>query len=126
MGVFWALLSVIIVTASQLALRHAMVLLPPVSSLQLLAHYLLTGQAGTLALFCGLFGYLLSMVCWFFALRRLPLARAYALMSLSYILVWAAAIALPGWHEAFSWRSLAGVVAIVAGVWVIFRRKAKT
>lgn len=50
------------------------------------------------------------MVCWYFALHQLPLAKAYALLSLSYILVWAAAIWLPGWHEPFHWRSLLGVL----------------
>lgn len=68
----------------------------------------------------GLLGYLLSMVCWYFALHRLPLSKAYALLSLSYILVWAAAIWLPGWHEPFYWQSLLGVAIIVAGVLTIF------
>lgn len=71
-----------------------------------------------LGLFFGLLGYLLSMVCWYFALHRLPLSKAYALLSLSYILVWAA-IWLPGWHEPFYWQSLLGV-AIIAGVLTIF------
>ena len=71
-------------------------------------------------LFFGLLGYLLSMVCWYFALHRLPLSKAYALLSLSYILVWAAAIWLPGWHEPFYWQSLLGVAIIVAGVLTIF------
>ncbi|MDU7187541.1 MAG: 4-amino-4-deoxy-L-arabinose-phospho-UDP flippase, partial [Klebsiella sp.] len=44
----------------------------------------------------------------------------YALLSLSYILVWAAAIWLPGWHEPFHWQSLLGVLLIVAGVLTIF------
>ena len=39
---------------------------------------------------------------------------------LSYILVWAAAIWLPGWHEPFYWQSLLGVAIIVAGVLTIF------
>ena len=38
----------------------------------------------------------------------------------SYILVWAAAIWLPGWHEPFYWQSLLGVTIIVAGVLTIF------
>lgn len=76
--------------------------------------------ARTFGLFFGLLGYLLSMVCWYFALHRLPLSKAYALLSLSYILVWAAAIWLPGWHEPFYWQSLLGVAIIVAGVLTIF------
>ncbi|MDK6769586.1 4-amino-4-deoxy-L-arabinose-phospho-UDP flippase, partial [Klebsiella aerogenes] len=47
-------------------------------------------------------------------------AKAYALLSLSYILVWATAIWLPGWHEPFYWQSLLGVLIIIAGVLTIF------
>ncbi|AGB77314.1 hypothetical protein D782_1299 [Enterobacteriaceae bacterium strain FGI 57] len=120
MGVIWALLSVVIVSASQLALRYAMVQLPPVASLRLFCNHLLTLQPGTLPLVAGLVGYLVSMICWFLALQRLPLSRAYALMSLSYVLVWAAAIVLPGWHESFSWLSFAGVMSLFVGVLLIF------
>ena len=35
-------------------------------------------RAGTFGLAFGLMGYLLSMVCWYFALHQLPLAKAYA------------------------------------------------
>ncbi|KNC95408.1 4-amino-4-deoxy-L-arabinose-phosphoundecaprenol flippase subunit ArnF [Trabulsiella odontotermitis] len=120
MGIIWALLSVVLVSAAQLTLRHAMLLLPPAASPELFLQHLLHATPGTLPLFVGLLGYLASMVCWYFALHRLPLFRAYALLSFSYILVWCAAIALPGWHEPFSWRALLGVVVIVAGVMVIF------
>lgn len=120
MGVIWALLSVVIVSASQLALRYAMVQLPPIASPLLFADHLLTLQPGTLPLVAGLVGYLASMICWFLALQRLLLFRAYALMSLSYVLVWGAAIALPGWHETFSWLSFAGVMSLFVGVLLIF------
>lgn len=124
MGVVWALLSVVIVSASQLALRYAMVQLPPVASPLLFCNHLLTLQPGTLPLVAGLVGYLVSMICWFLALQRLPLSRAYALMSLSYVLVWGAAIVLPGWHESFSWLSFAGVMSLFVGVLLIFSPRA--
>ncbi|HHG8770777.1 TPA: 4-amino-4-deoxy-L-arabinose-phosphoundecaprenol flippase subunit ArnF [Raoultella planticola] len=120
MGLFWALLSVGLVSAAQLLLRGAMIELPPLSGVLAFLNHLLHLRAGTFDLALGLSGYLLSMVCWYFALHRLPLAKAYALLSLSYILVWAAAIWLPGWHEPFHWRSLSGVLMIVAGVMTIF------
>jgi hypothetical protein len=44
-------------------------------------------------------GYVASMGCWYLALHRMALSKAYALLSLSYILVWGAAILLPGWGE---------------------------
>ena len=119
MGFFWALLSVGLVSAAQLLLRSAMVALPPLTDIVAFLQHLLHFQPGTFGLFFGLLGYLLSMVCWYFALHRLPLSKAYALLSLSYILVWAAAIWLPGWHEPFYWQSLLGVAIIVAGVLTI-------
>jgi undecaprenyl phosphate-alpha-L-ara4N flippase subunit ArnF len=125
MGVLWALLSVILVSAAQLTLRHAMLQLPPATSPELFLPHLLHAAPGSLPLLLGLLGYLASMVCWYFALHRMPLYRAYALLSLSYILVWAAAMTLPGWHEPFSWRALLGVVVIVAGVMVIFTPQKK-
>lgn len=74
--------------------------------------HLLHFDTGTLALLLGLLGYVASMACWFFALKRLPLAKAYALLSLSYMVVWLAAILLPGWHEPFSWRGLLGLLLL--------------
>lgn len=120
MGLIWALMSVALVSVAQLTLRVAMTTLPSVEQpLVFLLHLLHFGD-GTLALFLGLLGYVASMACWFFALKRLPLAKAYALLSLSYMVVWCAAIWLPGWHEPFSWRGLLGVVVIISGVITIF------
>lgn len=98
-GMVWALASVLLVSVAQLLLRYAMISLPPVSLSWEFVSVLLQPQKGTLALIVGLCGYLASMGCWYFALHRLPLSKAYALLSVSYILVWAAAIWLPGWHE---------------------------
>lgn len=120
MGLLWALLSVALVSAAQLTLRTAMTTLPSANEPWALAMHLLHFGDGTLALLLGLLGYVTSMACWFFALKRLPLAKAYALLSLSYMVVWLAAILLPGWHEPFSWRGLLGVVVIVMGVITIF------
>ncbi|MFP2240656.1 4-amino-4-deoxy-L-arabinose-phosphoundecaprenol flippase subunit ArnF [Pseudescherichia vulneris] len=118
MGIVWALLSVCLVSGAQLLLRQAMLTLPEVSDVVTLLWHLLRFDAGTVTLLFGLLGYLASMVCWFFALRRLPLAKAYALLSLSYIAVWAAALLLQ--HEVFSLQGLAGVLLVMAGVMTIF------
>lgn len=120
MGLFWALMSVILVSAAQLTLRAAMTMLPSAEQPWVFVLHLLHIGDGTLLLLSGLLGYVASMACWFFALKQLPLAKAYALLSLSYMVVWLAAIWLPGWHEPFSWRGLLGVVVIVAGVITIF------
>ena len=119
-GAFWALCSVLLVSAAQLLLREAMQALPPVSELLTFISALWHVSSGTGALLLGLMGYVASMGCWYLALHRMALSKAYALLSLSYILVWSAAILLPGWGEYFSWRGLAGVGLIILGVLVIF------
>ncbi len=96
-GAFWALCSVLLVSAAQLLLRDAMQALPPVSDVLALISALWHFSSGTGALLLGLMGYVASMGCWYLALHRMALSKAYALLSLSYILVWAAAIVLPGW-----------------------------
>jgi len=120
-GVFWALCSVVLVSAAQLLLRHAMLMLPPVSDIFAFISSLWHFSSGTGALMLGLMGYVASMGCWYLALHRMALSKAYALLSLSYILVWGAAIVLPGWGERFSWHGLAGVGFIILGVLTIFR-----
>ena len=117
-GACWALCSVVLVSVAQLVLRHAMVTLPPVSDAFFAALWHAAPGTGTLML--GLTGYVASMGCWYLALHRMALSKAYALLSLSYILVWGAAILLPGWGERFSWHGLVGVGFIILGVLVIF------
>ncbi len=119
-GAFWALCSVLLVSAAQLLLREAMQALPPVSEILTFISALWHVSSGTGALLLGLMGYVASMGCWNLALHRMALSKAYALLSLSYILVWGAAILLPGWGESFSWHGLVGVVFIMLGVLVIF------
>ena len=119
-GLHWALLSVLLVSGAQLLLRDGMLSLPPLTDLRGFLLALLHARAGTLALLLGLMGYVASMGCWYLALHRMALSKAYALLSLSYILVWAAAIWLPGWHEPFTLRGAFGVALIEAGVLVIF------
>lgn len=120
-GTFWALCSVLLVSAAQLLLRSAMQALPPVSDVLALISALWHFSSGTGALLLGLMGYVASMGCWYLALHRMALSKAYALLSLSYILVWGAAILLPGWEERFSWHGLVGVGFIILGVLTIFR-----
>ncbi|MEE9658010.1 4-amino-4-deoxy-L-arabinose-phosphoundecaprenol flippase subunit ArnF [Enterobacter cloacae complex sp. CARB60] len=119
-GAFWALCSVLLVSAAQLLLRYAMQALPPVNEVLAFVSALWHFSSGTGALLLGLMGYVASMGCWYLALHRMALSKAYALLSLSYILVWGAAILLPGWEERFSWHGLVGVGFIILGVLVIF------
>ncbi len=45
----------------------------------------------------------------------LALSKAYALLSLSYVLVWVASMLLPGLQGAFSLKAMLGVLCIMAG-----------
>jgi len=113
-GVMLALCSVLLVSLAQLVLRMGMLDFPPLSALLSLQHI-----KPLLLLAMGLGAYALSMLCWMLALRQLPLNRLYPLLSLSYVLVWLAAIYLPMLGEAFRWSSFAGVVLIVFGLLMI-------
>ncbi|MEZ3501391.1 4-amino-4-deoxy-L-arabinose-phosphoundecaprenol flippase subunit ArnF [Pantoea sp. KPR_PJ] len=111
-GVALALCSVLLVSLAQLLLRVAMRNLPsPETWLQHGQFLLLLGT--------GLGAYALSMLCWIVALRYMPLNRLYPLLSLSYVLVWLAAIAIPVLGESFRWSSFAGVLLILLGVTAI-------
>ncbi|EMF0717628.1 4-amino-4-deoxy-L-arabinose-phospho-UDP flippase [Citrobacter freundii] len=120
MGIFWGLCSVIITSAAQLSLGYAMDNLPPIQHLMAFVSAALSIQAGALTLYAGLVGYLLSVICWHQALHQLALSKAYALLSLSYVLVWVASITLPGWQGTFSVKALVGVLCIMAGLMTIF------
>ena len=98
MGIFWGLCSVIITSAAQLSLGFAMDNLPPVMQPLAFISAVFSLSIGAFALSAGLAGYLLSVICWHKALHQLALSKAYALLSLSYVLVWVASMILPGWR----------------------------
>ena len=112
-GYGWVGCSVLLVSAAQLMMRWAMPRLPDASSLTSLPAVAILPA---LLLVAGLCAYGVSMLCWIRALHYFPLNRVYPLLSLSYVLVWLAAVSLPVFHEAFSWHSLAGVAIIVIGL----------
>ena len=113
-GYFFAAASVALVSVAQLLLRWAMMHLPAVDGAGL--NVLLAAPLPSAALTGGLIAYGLSMVCWLCALHYLPLSRAYPLLSLSYVLVWAGALLLPSFHEVFRWSSAAGIGLILLGL----------
>lgn len=73
-----------------------------------------------LAMVLWLLGYLLSVFCWYKTLHKLALSKAYALLSMSYVLVWIASMVLPGWEGTFSLKALLGVACIMSGLMLIF------
>ncbi|QPS88720.1 4-amino-4-deoxy-L-arabinose-phosphoundecaprenol flippase subunit ArnF [Serratia plymuthica] len=118
-GYAWGAASVLLVTLAQLLMKWGMAQIPLMSfadvTLALLMHYWLP----LLAVGFGIFGYALSMLCWFFALHHLPLNRAYPLLSVSYALVYLAAVILPWFNESATLLKTLGTLFILFGVWLI-------
>lgn len=119
MGYFWALMSVLLVSCAQLIMKWAMMALPPVEKHDELLAAFMSATPGAQALIAGLLAYVFSMACWFFALRQIALSKAYPLLSLSYVLVWAAAIWVPWLGESFSMGKLVGVSVIFIGLLLV-------
>ncbi|GDY25246.1 putative 4-amino-4-deoxy-L-arabinose-phosphoundecaprenol flippase subunit ArnF [Agarivorans sp. Toyoura001] len=124
-----ALLSVVFISLAQLAMKWGMSQLTLHFSalnelwnsqqyFDVLSDYL----AYFVSVLAGLGFYALSMVCWVLALKRLALSVAYPLLSLSYVIVYFSAIALPWIGEAFSWVKALGIVFILAGIVLVFPR----
>ena len=118
-GLLWCVNSILLVTAAQLALKYAMLHLPAITleSLPLLwetpRQYPLAMLAG------GLIAYGLSMICWFLALRHLPLNYAYPMLGISYVLVYLFAVALPWFEEAATLLKSCGILLVLFGIWLI-------
>ena len=118
-GLAWCAASIALVTLAQLALKWSVGQLPSLSP-EMLPRLLEAGFRLPFALLAaGVSAYALSMACWFFALRRLPLSYAYPLLSLSYVLVYLLAAVLPWFGETATLFRTAGVALIVFGVRLI-------
>ncbi len=86
MGLMWGLFSVIIASAAQLSMGFAASHLPPMTHLWDFIAALLAFGLDARILLLGLLGYLLSVFCWYKTLHKLALSKAYALLSMSYVL----------------------------------------
>ena len=118
-GQLWCAASIALATFSQLALKWAVIRLPPLS-MAALPSLLNASFVFPLAMVgAGLSGYLLSMGSWFMVLRYLPLSYAYPMLSLSYVLVYVLAVLLPDLAESANLFKTLGVVCILFGVWLI-------
>ncbi|MGQ0421143.1 4-amino-4-deoxy-L-arabinose-phosphoundecaprenol flippase subunit ArnF, partial [Bacillus sp. HC-Mk] len=93
--------------------------LPPMTHLWDFIAALLAFGLDARILLLGLLGYLLSVFCWYKTLHKLALSKAYALLSMSYVLVWIASMVLPGWEGTFSLKALLGVACIMSGLMLI-------
>ncbi|RAS28628.1 MULTISPECIES: 4-amino-4-deoxy-L-arabinose-phosphoundecaprenol flippase subunit ArnF [unclassified Pseudomonas] len=126
LGIAFALGSVLLVSAAQLAMRWSMTRLPqPGQWLSTLTSQGLDTLAVAVVL-AAIAAYGLSMLCWLLALRDLPLGRAYSLLSLSYALVYLLAASLPLFDESFSFGKSLGVALVMLGVITINTRPARS
>lgn len=118
-GYCWGIGSVVLVTVAQLILKWGMMNTPLMSLADINGQFLINHLPQFIAVICGLAGYALSMLCWFFALRYLPLNRAYPLLSLSYALVYLGAVSLPWFSESATLLKTSGALFILLGIWLI-------
>ncbi|CNI28762.1 4-amino-4-deoxy-L-arabinose-phosphoundecaprenol flippase subunit ArnF [Yersinia pekkanenii] len=124
-GYLWGMGSVMLVTVAQLMLKWGMMHTPLMSLADINGQFLTLHLSQLIAVIFGLTGYALSMVCWFFALRYLPLNRAYPLLSLSYALVYLAAVSLPWYNEPATLLKTLGAGFILLGIWLIHTKPIK-
>jgi|SRR5471030_210589 len=124
-GLMWGIASMLLVTLAQLLLKWGMVQIPLLSLSDLRFSWILDHLPALISVACGILGYVLSMLCWFFALRILPLHRAYTLLSLSYALVYLAAVTLPWFNESVHLLKTCGGLLVMFGVWLIHSKPSK-
>ena len=120
-GYALAAISVLLVSAAQLALKLAVSRLPAVAELTDPAVWHALDLGALLWLFFGLFCYAASMVVWIPVLARLPLSAAYPLLSLSYVIVYLVATRFGIWGEIASDRRSLGLFFIILGVFLVSR-----
>ncbi len=120
-----ALSSIILVSFAQLLMKWGVNLLPALPQgftpqagaiLKLIVNTWAAAPLPLMAIAGGILCYALSLLCWIIALKTLPLAKAYPLLSLSYVIVFLAAI--PLFAENLSVTKSAGLACIIVGVWL--------
>ncbi|KFX19395.1 4-amino-4-deoxy-L-arabinose-phosphoundecaprenol flippase subunit ArnF [Pectobacterium betavasculorum] len=112
-------LAPVLASAAQVLMKSGMLALPSISMTDWPSLSTLIAGWPVVAVLHGIICYGLSMVCWFMVLRYLPLSRAYPLISLSYAVVYLAAVFLPWLNEPMSLRKNLGVLIILLGVWLV-------
>lgn len=130
-GMTFAIVSVVLVSVAQLALKFGMAHIA-LDSLRVInsLRELCTAVAGlsaittVLPLVLGIFCYGASFFFWLAALGRLPLNLAYPLLSLSYPLVYLGAALLPFFNEALNAQRIGGIALIMLGIALLVRQPA--
>nr|WP_314478762.1 4-amino-4-deoxy-L-arabinose-phosphoundecaprenol flippase subunit ArnF [uncultured Pseudomonas sp.] len=112
-------LSIVLVSVGQLGMRWGMSRLPPPEHWP----YAQLSKMALMVVALAVMAYVSSLMCWLVALRGLPLARAYSLLSLSYALVYLLAAWLPMFNEPVTLSKSLGVGLVMTGVWTVNSRR---
>ena len=126
-------LSIVLGSASQLLLKAAAPELTSVMSqfmesdkqgewLKPLIDMLMLHRAEVIYFLAGLLLYATAMFTWITTLQGYELAKAYPCLSMSYVLVYLGAVFMPGIQESLSLDNAAGILLIVAGIILVFRK----
>lgn len=115
--------SIILTAAAQILMKTGMVGLGELRYSLTFLQQLLSSESMTdlLIIFSGLVCYGLSMIAWIGVLTRIELSVAYPFLSISYILVYLAALLLPWLNESFSLLRFSGIIFIGIGLMLITR-----
>lgn len=114
LGFSLACCSIVLVSLAQLLLKNAAAQISDIHSvISAIAQIQITVLA---PLSGGLFCYGLSVIVWQRALGELPLSIAYPLLSLSYPLVYIAAVLLPGFTDTLTAQRIGGLLCVFFGV----------
>lgn len=114
LGLLLVCCSVLLVSAAQLLLKNAVMNSHALNDMRVIVAQMPLKIVGPLG--GGLLCYAISVLIWQRALGELPLSIAYPLLSLSYPLVYLAALLLPGFTEAISPQRMCGLIFILIGV----------
>lgn len=117
-GWYWALASVLLVSFAQLSMKYGIQQIEGDITIASVIALFKTGQwlAPTIPILLGMLAYGISVLCWLFALARLPLSLCYPMLSLSYLLVYLGAVSLPYFNESNSMLRVVGIVLVIAGI----------
>jgi len=117
--------SIILTAAAQLLMKTGMMGLGELSyDWQFITQLLSSDSLSSLLIvFSGLACYGLSMIAWIGVLTRIDLSVAYPFLSISYILVYLAALLLPWLNESVSLLRFSGIIFITIGLILITRSR---
>lgn len=114
LGLFLVCCSVLLVSAAQLLLKNAVMNANGAHDVSVIIAQMPIKILGPLS--GGLLCYTISVLIWQRALSELPLSIAYPLLSISYPLVYLAALLLPGFTEAINPQRIGGLLCVLIGI----------